>query len=131
MAQPAVQGDVIQGSCQPGTHQMPNPSSGAPQPNPSPLPFVGRIESGLVASVTIGGRPVAVVGSSADNKPLHIGLHPSDRTQVNPKLQVGKVTSGSPTVTFGGKPAATSQSQCSICGGTATIRTTVTNVTVG
>ena len=130
MAAPAVKGDIIQGQCQPAFHVVPNPSSGAPQPPPAPLPFNGPLTSGLVDSVTIGGRPVAVVGSSGDNTPPHIGLHPSDPTQVNVRLQVGQVTSGSPTVTFGGKPAASSASQCKICGGTAQIKTTVTNVTV-
>lgn len=129
MAQPAVQGDIIQGNCLPGTHQIPSPA-GNPTPSPSPLPFNGPLQSGLVSSVTIGGKPVAVVGSSGDNTPPHIGLHASDPTQVNVKLQVGQVMSGSPTVTFGGKAAATSQSQCKICGGTATIKCTTTNVTV-
>jgi uncharacterized Zn-binding protein involved in type VI secretion len=131
MAQPAVQGDVIKGQCQIGSHRVPNPNSGAAQPNPYPLPFAGRLEKGLVASVTIGGRPVAVVGSSAENKPPHGGLHPADKTQINTKLQVGTVESGSPTVTFGGEAAATSQSRCKICGGLATITTTIANVTVG
>jgi uncharacterized Zn-binding protein involved in type VI secretion len=129
MAQPAVQGDMIQGNCLPGTHQVPSPSGG-PMSNPAPLPFAGPLTEGLVSSVTIGGRAVAVVGSAGDNRPPHIGLHASDPAQVNVKLQVGKVTTGSATVTFGGKAAATSQSQCKICGGTATIMTTVTNVTV-
>jgi uncharacterized Zn-binding protein involved in type VI secretion len=129
MAQPAVQGDLIQGNCLPGTHQIPGPL-GVPIPSPAPLPFVGPLLSGLISTVTIGGRPVAVVGSSGDNTPPHIGLHATDPAQLMPKLQVGQVMSGSPTVTFGGKPAATSQSQCKICGGVAKITTTVTNVTV-
>lgn len=129
MAQPAVQGDIIQGNCLPGTHQIPGPL-GVPIPSPAPLPFVGPLQSGLESSVTIGGKPVAVVGSSGDNTPPHIGLHASDPTQIVMKLQVGQVLSGSPTVTFGGKPAATSQSQCKICGGTAQIKCTTMNVTV-
>ncbi len=129
MAQPAVQGDIIQGNCLPGTHQIPGPL-GAPIPSPAPLPFAGPITDGLVSSVTIGGKAVAVVGSAGDNKPPHIGLHASDPTQVMITLQNGKVLSGSPTVMFGGKPAATSASQCKICGGTATIQTTIMNVTV-
>jgi uncharacterized Zn-binding protein involved in type VI secretion len=130
MAQPAVQGDLIQGNCLPGMHQIPNPSSGAPQPSPAPLPFSGPLLAALVPEVTIGGKAVAVVGSSADNTPPHIGLHASDPSQANPKLQVGKVVAGSATVTFGGKPAATSMSQCQICGGSAKIMTTVSNVTI-
>lgn len=130
MAIPAVKGDVVQGNCLPGTHQVPNPSGGS-MPNPAPLPFAGPLNAGLIDTVTIGGRPVAVEGSSGDNKPLHVGLFASDKAQVNTKLQVGKVQSGSVTVTFGGKAAATSQSMCKICGGAAKIMTTVTNVTVG
>lgn len=130
MPQPAVQNDLIQGQCLPGTHQVPSPSGG-PMPNPAPLPFMAPLQSDLVSSVTIGGRPVAVVGSSGDNKPPHIGLHASDPTQIDRTRQVGIVTSGSATVTFGGKHAATSISQCSICGGVASIRTTVVNVTIG
>jgi uncharacterized Zn-binding protein involved in type VI secretion len=129
MAQPAVQGDIIQGNCLPGTHQIPGPL-GAPTPSPAPLPFVGPIQQELISSVTIGGKPVAVVGSKGDNTPPHIGLHASDPTQINVKMQVGEVLSGSPTVTFGGKAAATSSSQCKICGGTATIKCTTMNVTV-
>lgn len=128
MAQPAVQGDLIQGNCLPGAHQVPNPS-GSPTPSP-PLPFSGPLLTALVPEVTIGGKTVAVVGSSGDNTPPHIGLHASDPSQANPKLQVGKVLAGSATVTFGGKAAATSMSQCQICGGVARITTTVTNVTI-
>jgi uncharacterized Zn-binding protein involved in type VI secretion len=129
MAQPGVQGDMVQGNCLPGTHQLIGPL-GSPMPSPAPLPFIAPLLSGLVSNVTIGGKPVAVVGSSGDNTPPHIGLHASDPAQVNPKLQVGQVMSGSPTVTFGGKPAATTQSQCKICGGVAKIIATTVDVTV-
>ena len=130
MPQPAVQNDLIQGQCMPGTHQVPSPSGG-PMANPAPLPFLAPLQSGLISTVTIGGRPVAVVGSSGNNQPAHIGLHASDPTQADPTRQVGRVTSGSATVTFGGKQAATTASQCSICGGVATIKATVMNVTIG
>lgn len=133
MAVPAVQGDLIQGTppkgCLPGTHQIPGPL-GAPIPNPAPLPFMGQLNQGLVSSVTIGGKPVAVVGSKGDASPPHIGLHASDPFQVNPKLQVGEVLSGSPTVFFGGKPAATSVSVVKTCGGTADLRCLTPDVTV-
>jgi uncharacterized Zn-binding protein involved in type VI secretion len=129
VAQPVIQGDRIQGNCMPGTHQIPG-AAGAPQPSPAPLPFSGPILAGLVSKVTIDGKPVAVVGSTGDNMPPHVGLHPSDPRQVNPKLQQGQVLSGSTTVTFGGKQAATSMSQCRICGGTATILATVRDVTI-
>ena len=127
MASPAVQNDRIQGTCMAG-HQVPSPS-GAPMPAP-PLPFSGPLTDGLVSKVTIGGKPVAVVGSSGMNKPLHPGLHASDPFQIATNLQVGQVLSGALTVTFGGKPAATTMSQCKICGGTSKILSTVVNVTV-
>jgi uncharacterized Zn-binding protein involved in type VI secretion len=134
MAQPAVQGDMVQGAppqggCLPGTHQMIGPL-GNPIPNPAPLPFVGMLNQGFVSTVTIGGKPVAVVGSKGDATVPHPGLHASDPAQINPKLQVGEVMTGSLTVTFGGKAAATSDSTVKTCGGTAKIQCLTTNVTI-
>jgi uncharacterized Zn-binding protein involved in type VI secretion len=54
------------------------------------------------------------MGSSGYNTPPHVGLHPSDPNMV-PTTQEGKVLSGSPTVTAGGKAIATSSSQVSMC----------------
>ena len=112
MAQPLVMGDKIQGQC--AIHQVPNPASGAPQPSPSPLPFSAPLLQGLEQTVTIGGKAVAVVGSSGYNTPPHVGLHPSDPFMV-PTTQQGTVLSGSPTVTAGGKPVATTSSQVAMC----------------
>ena len=112
MAQPLVMGDKIQGQC--AVHQVPNPASGAPQPSPAPLPFSAPLLSGLEQTVTIGGKAVAVVGSSGYNTPPHVGLHATD-PYVVPTMQEGRVMSGSPTVTAGGKPIATSSSQVSMC----------------
>jgi uncharacterized Zn-binding protein involved in type VI secretion len=133
MAQPAVKGDIVSGTppkgCLPGTHQLIGPL-GNPIPSPAPLPFVGMLNQGFVESVTIGGKPVAVVGSKGDATVPHPGLHASDPAQANPKLQVGEVTTGSPTVEFGGKPAATSMSLVKTCGGTADIKCMTVDVTV-
>ena len=112
MAQPLVMGDKIQGQC--AIHQIPNPASGAPQPSPAPLPFSAPLLSGLEPTVTIGGKAVAVVGSSGYNTPPHVGLHASDPFMVS-TTQQGLVLSGSPTVTAGGKPIATSSSQVAMC----------------
>jgi uncharacterized Zn-binding protein involved in type VI secretion len=112
MAQPLVMGDKIQGQC--AIHQVPNPATGAPQPSPAPMPFSAPLLSGLESTVTIGGKPVAVMGSSGYNVPPHVGLHPADPYMV-PTLQEGKVLTGSPTVTAGGKAIATSSSQVSMC----------------
>jgi uncharacterized Zn-binding protein involved in type VI secretion len=46
--------------------------------------------------------------------PPHVGLHPADPYMV-PTMQEGKVLTGSPTVTAGGKAMATSSSQVSMC----------------
>jgi uncharacterized Zn-binding protein involved in type VI secretion len=128
MAQPLVMGDKIQGQC--ATHQVPNPASGAPQPSPAPLPFAAPLTLGLEATVTIGGKAVAVVGSSGYNTPPHVGLHPSDPYLV-PTMQEGKVLTGSPTVMAGGKPVASTGSQVSMCFQVpGTPVSTVTDVTV-
>ena len=113
MAQPLVMGDKVQGQC--AIHQIPNPASGAPQPAP-PMPFSAPLTLGLEPTVTIGGKPVAVIGSSGFNTPPHIGLHPADPFMV-PTMQEGKVAGGSPTVTAGGKPVATTSSQVLMCSG--------------
>jgi len=128
MAQPLVQGDKIQGQC-PG-HQVPNPSSGAPQPSPAPLPFSAPLTDGLSSSVTIGGKAVAVMGSSGMNTPVHVGLHPSDPYATG-MPQKGTVVSGSPTVTAGGQAVATSSSTVQMCAAVpGSPVATVTDVTV-
>jgi len=128
MAQPLVMGDKVQGQC--AIHQVPNPASGAPQPSPAPLPFSAPLLTGLEQTVTIGGKAVAVVGSSGMNTPPHVGLHPSDPFFV-PNTQQGMVVSGSPTVTAGGKPIATTMGQVAMCAQVpGTPVSTVTDVTV-
>jgi uncharacterized Zn-binding protein involved in type VI secretion len=112
MAQPLVMGDKIQGQC--AIHQVPNPASGVPQPSPAPLPFSAPLLQGLEPTVTIGGKAVAVLGSSGFNTPPHVGLHATDPFMA-PPTQQGRVLSGSPTVTAGGKPIATSSSQVAMC----------------
>jgi len=94
-----VMGDKVTGSC--AIHQIPNPASGAPQPGP-PFPFSAPITIGTVPTVTIGGKPAAVVGCSGMNTPPHVGLHPSDPYMAPPQ-QVGRIVSGSPTVTIGNR----------------------------
>ncbi len=111
MAQPLVMGDKVQGQC--AAHQVPSPS-GAPMPSPSPLPFSSPLLQALDQTVTIGGKAVAVVGSSGLNTPPHVGLHASDPFMV-PNLQQGMVMSGATSVTVGGKPLATTMSQVTMC----------------
>ena len=78
------------------------------------MPFTSPLLMGLEPTVTIGGKAVAVVGSNGINTPPHVGLHPSDLAFA-PNLQAGNVVSGSPTVTAGGKPIATTASQVTMC----------------
>ncbi len=128
MGSPAiVTGDQVTGQCP--NHLIPNPATGAPQPSP-PLPFAAPLTMGTVATVLFGGQAAAVVGSSGLNTPPHVGLHPSDPFLV-PSMQIGRVTSGSPTVMIGGKPAATAQSACTCCTVPGTLVPSVATVLIG
>lgn len=128
MGSPAiVQGDRIGGQC--SIHQIPNPATGAPQPAP-PMPFSAPLTQGLATDVFIGGKAAAVNGSSGYNTPPHVGLHASDQYFV-PTTQEGKVSSGSSTVFFAGKAAATAQSSCTMCSESGSLTATVTTVELG
>jgi uncharacterized Zn-binding protein involved in type VI secretion len=85
---------------------------------------------GLCATVLIGGKPAAVVGASGMNVPPHVGLHPSDPF-LAPPVQMGRVTGGSPTVLFGGQPAASATSVCICCVVPGQLVPTVTTVLIG
>jgi uncharacterized Zn-binding protein involved in type VI secretion len=127
MGAPAiVMGDRVTGQCP--NHMIPNPATGAPQPSP-PLPFSAPLTLGTVATVLIGGKPAAVMGSSGMNTPPHVGLHPADPF-LAPPTQIGRVTSGSATVMIGGQPAATAQSMCTCCAVPGTLVPTVTTVLI-
>jgi len=113
MAAPAaVMGDRATGIC--AIHQMPGPL-GNPQPAP-PMPFSAPLTLGLAMTVLIGGKPAAVVGSTGLNTPPHVGLHPADPFML-PPMQQASVVTGSPTVLFEGRPAASSTSSCTMCAG--------------
>ena len=123
MAIPLVQGDKITGQC-PG-HLIPSASGTQPA---GPLPFSAPLTDGCEASVTIGGKPVAVMGASGLNFPSHAGLADAFTA---PNTQKGLVMSGSPTVTAGGKPIATTDSQVTMCAAVpGKPAATVTTVTV-
>ena len=80
-----------------------------------PMPFTAPLLTGLEPTVTIGGKAVAVLGlvglqhaaprGPAPGRPVH-GPDDADRAWC---------ISGSPTVTAGGKPIATSSSQVAMC----------------
>jgi uncharacterized Zn-binding protein involved in type VI secretion len=127
MGAPAlVMGDRITGQCP--IHMIPNPATGIPQPSP-PLPFSAPLTLGTVATVLIGGKPAAVMGSSGFNTPPHIGLHPADPFFA-PPMQKGQVVTGSPTVLIGGQPAATVQSMVTCCATPGTAIPTVQTVLI-
>ena len=129
MGTPAmVQGDRITGMC--AIHQVPNPASGAPQPSPAPLPFSAPLLTGLATTVMIKGKPAAVMGSSGLNVPPHVGLHLSDPYAM-PTMQEGRIVSGSATVTFDGKPAASLSSSVTCCATPGSLVPSVADVQVG
>lgn len=99
MAMPAARkGDQVMAI---DTHliQPPGPSS----PVPVPHPFSGLIDGATVATVKIGGAEAATVDSTATNTPSHI---PIGGSFVNPPSNKATITTGSATVTIGGKAAA-------------------------
>lgn len=127
MGAPAiVMGDAVQGTC--AIHQVPSPT-GNPMPGP-PMPFSAPLTVGLCATVLIGGKPAAVMGSSGLNTPPHAGLHASDPF-LAPALQVGRVIAGSPTVMFGGQPAASATSTATCCQTPGALVPSTTTVLVG
>lgn len=127
MGSPAiVMNDKITGMC--AIHQIPA-AAGAPAPAP-PMPFSAPIVQSTVATVMIGGKPAAVMGSSGMNMPPHVGLHASD-PYMAPPMQVGRIVKGSATVMIGGKPAATQSSTCTMCATPGTLVPTVTTVLIG
>lgn len=128
MASPAaVMNDRITGTC--AIHQVPNPTSGAPQPGP-PMPFSAPLLQGLEPKVMIEGKAAAVVGSSGLNTPPHIGLHMTDPFMA-PPTQQGRVLSGSTTVLAGGKPLASAQSNVTCCTTPGQLMATASSVLVG
>lgn len=77
------------------------PDSSAP-PVLVPYPFDGTIVSDCAPNVLIEGRPAAIVGSTAINRPhVAIGGH-----FVVPPRNQGTIVQGSPTVLIGARPAA-------------------------
>ncbi|HEY8239031.1 MAG TPA: PAAR domain-containing protein [Candidatus Limnocylindrales bacterium] len=109
MGNPAlVTGDKVNGTCP--AHQIPSASGTAPA---GPLPFGAPITQGTIATVLIGGKPAAVMGSSGYNTPPHAGI--VDPPFASPTSQVGRIISGSPTVLIGGKMAATTMSKATMC----------------
>ena len=87
-------------------------SAHAQVPTPTPFPFAGKIASGCVETVLIGGMAAAVVGSQAVNEPPH--LPEAGPFQVPPTNQA-TISLGSETVMIGGKPAARNGDKAMTC----------------
>ncbi|MBV7696560.1 PAAR domain-containing protein [Streptomyces sp. TRM70350] len=101
MSRPAARlGDRVTGT---DTHIVLVPSPGGPVPTPTQLPFSGTITSGCCATVLIGGRPAATIGSRATNVPPHV---PPTGTFARPPENSGSVSTGDPRVLIGGRAAA-------------------------
>lgn len=98
----AARGDRVVGV---DTHIVLVPSPSGSTPVPLPHPFSGVLDGGLVSTVTVGGDPAAVVGSTATNTPGHLPTPPGASFQ-QPPSDSGTVQVGSATVRIGGKAAA-------------------------
>jgi uncharacterized Zn-binding protein involved in type VI secretion len=81
---------------------------------PLPHSFTGVLDGGLVSTVTVGGQPAAVVGSTATNTPAHLPTPPGVSFQ-RPPSDKATVQVGSATVTIGGKAAARSGDTAMTC----------------
>ncbi len=112
MGSPAVvANDRMNGICT--KHLMPSASGTQPA---GPRAFSAPVTQGTKPTVVIGGKAIAVVGSSGMNdNPAHAGI--VDGPFAAPTGQIGRITSGSQTVLIGGTPAATVASQATCCTG--------------
>jgi uncharacterized Zn-binding protein involved in type VI secretion len=119
-----VQGDKITGICP--NHLIPSASGTAPA---GPQDFSAPLSQNLVNTVLIAGKPAAVVGAFGYNSPPHKGI--VDPPFGAPNMQMGRITSGSPAVLIGGKPAATVISTATCCATPGTLAPGVSTVLIG
>jgi uncharacterized Zn-binding protein involved in type VI secretion len=77
------------------------PTPGGPVPTPLPHPFVGRMDSGLVQTVMIGGQPAANVNTGARNVVPHIAMPPGT-SFAKPPSNTARMLLGSTSVMVGG-----------------------------
>lgn len=80
---------------------------------PIQMPFNGIIEVNTSGSVYIEGRSAATAGSLAVNTPPHIS--PPGSTFLKQPHNQGKIEQGSPSVFFGGSPAARKGDPAATC----------------
>lgn len=110
MGMPAAKlGDGVTGTC---THVVLVPSPTGPIATPTPFDFTGTITSACSQNVLVAGKPAAIAGSVAVNRPPHV---PKSGSFQNPPTNQGKVLKGSTTVLVNGKPAARDGDTVLIC----------------
>lgn len=132
MPQPAArQGDPVTGT---DMHIVLVPSPSGAVPTPIPLPFAGKLTSGVSANVLVNGLPAATVDSIAQNLPPH--MPPPGTSFSKPPANLGMVILGSITVLVNGKGMARVGDQVKTCNDpvdapTAAITAGSTNVLVG
>jgi uncharacterized Zn-binding protein involved in type VI secretion len=85
------------------THIVLLPAPTGKVPTPMPMPFSGPITDALAATVFADGKPVALVGSKADNSPGHTA--PGGDFMKTPDDKA-TVSEGSGTVKADGKAVA-------------------------
>jgi uncharacterized Zn-binding protein involved in type VI secretion len=109
MGQPAAkEGDQVVAV---DTHVVLDSSS---TPVPLPHPFSGQLNGELSSDVNIEGKPAAIVGSTADNSPVHLPASPGVSFQ-KPPSNKATVLMGSATVLINGKPAARNGDTATTC----------------
>ena len=105
-----VRDDTVTGACV--NHLIPGPTGPVTVPT---MPYLASLTDGLATSVTIGGKPVAVEGSSGDNtEATHQALDATDARK-EPATQQATITAGSGSVTFEGRPAAYTGCEATAC----------------
>ena len=110
MGQPAAKrGDKVIAT---DIHVVMIPSPGGAVPTPLPHPFVGQVDGSLSRDVNVEGRPAAVQGSTATNRPAHIPQGGPFQRQPSNK---GTVQLGSRTVFINGNPAARNNDRVITC----------------
>jgi len=132
MSQPAATAtDKVTGMC---IHIILSPSPGGPVPTPTPHPFMGTIMGGVCATVLIGGKPAATMGSTATNLPPHIPIGAGPFAV--PPTNQATIIKGSATVLFCSKPAARMGDTATLCSngtppGVGTVMGTAATVLIG
>jgi hypothetical protein len=94
------------------THIVLVSTPGGTVPTPMPSSFDGPLEDELAASVFVDNQAVALVGSVANNRPVHVPMGGAFQRQ--PKNQ-GKVAAGSTTVFADEQGVARNQDPADCC----------------